>query len=48
MIKTFVLRLSKELYNQLKEIADKNKRSVNSEIIIALESHVKSFRKNNN
>ncbi len=45
MIKKFVLRLSEQLYNQIKKIAEQNKRSVNSEIIIALENHVKSFSK---
>lgn len=47
MIKKFALRLTQQLYKQLKEIAEQNKRSVNSEIIVALETYVKSFSKNN-
>ena len=44
-IKRFTLRLPDELWDNMKVIADKNRRTVTSEIIIALEEYVKNNSK---
>jgi hypothetical protein len=41
-IKTYTLRLKSDLYEQIKQSADKNKRSIAKEIEFALEKYVNS------
>lgn len=40
-IKRFTFRISSDLFDQIEKIAKKNHRSVNSEIILAVEQYVK-------
>jgi len=42
------LRLPEELHKALKEIAEKERRSLNSQILIILELYVKQLREKNN
>lgn len=40
----FTLRIDKDLHEKLKELADKNKRSVTKEIEYILEKHLESTK----
>ncbi len=40
-MKRFTFRISSDLFDQVEKIAKKNHRSVNSEIILAVEKYVK-------
>lgn len=39
-ILAFTLRIDKKLHNELLKISEKNKRSLNSEILIAIEKYI--------
>lgn len=41
-MKRFTFRISSDLFDQVEKIAKKNHRSVNSEIILAVEKYVKT------
>lgn len=42
-IKRFTFRLPTELFNQIEEVAKTNYRSVNAEVIVAIEHYLKSL-----
>lgn len=42
-MKRFTFRISSDLFEQVEKIAKKNHRSVNSEIILAVEQYVKKY-----
>lgn len=44
----FSYRITLDKYNQLKELAKKNKRSINSEADVAIEAHLEEFSNPNN
>lgn len=46
-IKRFTFRLPIDLYNQVDSIAKQNHRSLNSEIIIALEAYCQKYQHDN-
>jgi len=41
----FALRISEKLYAKLKEISEKEQRSINSEILYIIEQYIKNFAK---
>jgi len=41
----FALRISKKLYAELKEIAKKEQRSINGEILYIIEQYIENFVK---
>lgn len=43
-IKRFTFRLPTELFNQVEDIAKSNHRSVNAEVIVAIEQYLKSLK----
>lgn len=42
-MKRFTFRISSNLFNQVEKIAKENHRSVNSEIIFAVEQYIKKY-----
>ena len=43
MRKRFTFRIDEDLYNKIQEIADKEHRSVTAQIIVIVESYLKSL-----
>lgn len=48
VIKKFTLRINEKLLRQVEDIANSNRRSINSEIIVILEKFINSKLSNNN
>lgn len=44
----FTLRIDKNLHEEILKIAEKNKRSLNSEILIAIEKYIKKEKDSSN
>ena len=44
----FALRISKQLYDELKKLAEIDKRSINAEILYIIEQYIKNFNKKPN
>lgn len=42
-IKRFTFRLPAELFNQIEDVAKSNHRSVNAEVIVAIENYLQSI-----
>lgn len=47
-ILAFTLRIDKETHQEILKIAEKNKRSLNSEILIAIEKYIEKEKGTNN
>lgn len=41
----FSARIDRELWDKLKELADKNRRSINAELMVMLEKHIRQESK---